>query len=1036
MEFGQALILVVVGDVGANQEPAIVVSGLKPDHFYNIRVIAVGSNNFQAGSRVIRLRTFGSDGRPQLGTARLPSSFVAEEQKQQHQGDHGEDGRSAFPALETAGPDGPTLQGFNVPGGPGSRRNTVTRRHSPSTASMEPPPIREESTGLETLEELTQTFAAVRKEHEEVLATIAKEEIENKKQLDELEAEKAEKRKELKQKEEQTKKLTREVHSTDKAMRVAQANKTKKERELEQKIKEREKYGDKIADWEKKMAEMRQEMESFEVQRKELAQERDAKVDELRHALPELQQECARLEHELKCKREDVRKLEDERKKLPGGDDDEEWRDNVAAFKQECQRRYRMLHEMVIEENRMARRLDEQLTVLQMQLSAIPVDGGRAQGSTQAPGMALYSQPNSSGIEFDSAMVTQLKRRSRNSNSLSTPSISSPLPAYSAIDPALSAAISQTGFHSTRINPPPGLSGLPGFAQGPFMMQDMPSRLDEDGIRASSAPLSPSAAALLPANILDDMDDDDDLSPASGFDPTDPFGIQGNMTSVNDEQPPQSPASSERPMSVLSSPQGSSRNVPSRPSSAQNGGTEFGKQLGSPNNQESPAHKGFGSFFNFQRSRHANKGAEDGAGPALGSLKHGQSQSFPRQGDDIDGTNKSRRISLSGGWNMFGRNSAGPDIVEGHVAESRGFSARALNPFHRSVNNPFADRDPSSPRPMSVASSELPRPSTDSGSIWGPSVMDGVNLSKANRVWAADGAWTSSRAPSRRPSLHGSPSALKTTLASAEDEILDEELPHNPAVGIIGRPKASGSKSFPRMNPTVPAFMPSLFQRKTDKDKDGSKEKEKGKGKEKTKDKKDKSKGVETPVAPPSESESPSDSRISRDTFSVHTQVSVSESHESLMLDQPLSNTPSEPVSATLSSSLKDENVVRKLFRKGSSSKFGLPGRLGVKDGSSLFKKGPSSNAGTSDTHAGRSSMGDSEEITMFDDSNSLLLGRSYESITSSPSLGPTLTNKTSRESKSGTRWLSFSKIGRSKEKESLDLEREKVAESETTEDT
>jgi hypothetical protein len=315
--------------------------------------------------------------------------------------------------------------------------------------------------------------------------------------------------------------------------------------------------------------------------------------------------------------------------------------------------------------------------------------------------------------------------------------------------------------------------------------------------------------------------------------------------------------------------------------------------------------------------------------------------------------------------------------------------------------------------------------------------MDGINLSKANRIWAAEPGWSASRTPSRRPSLHGSPSVLKTTLASADDEILDEEMPHNPAVGIIGRPKTLSNKSFARLNPNVPAFMPSLFQRRTDKDKDSTKEKEKGKGKEKSKDKakdKDKNKTTEAPVTSPSENESPADSRMSRDTYSVHTQVSVSESHESLSLDRSVSNTPSEPTSATLSSSVKDENVVRKLFRKGSSSKFSLPGRLGVKDGSSLFKKGPSSAAGASahsDTLGGRSSM---EDMTIFDDNGGLVLGRSYESITSSPSLGPSLTNKSSRDSKSGTRWLSFSKKGR-KEKESLDLDREKLVESETGEE-
>ncbi|RKU43695.1 hypothetical protein DL546_001417 [Coniochaeta pulveracea] len=1018
---------VVVGDVAANQEPAIVVSGLKPDHFYNVRVIAVGSNNFQAGSRVIRLRTFGSDGKPRTGTTRLPASFTAEEQHGSGSGDHGDDSgvsKSSLPALES---DLASLQGVNLAGPPGSRRNTVTRRHSPSTASMDPPPIREASTGSETLAELTQTFANVRKEREDVLAQIAKEEEENKKALDELEVEKLEKRKEHKKKEEQTKKLNREVNSTDKAMRNAQNNKVKKEKELNQKIAERQKYEDKILDWERKMEDMKREMDRFETQRKELAHERDAKLETLHVESDQLRKENADLELELKRKREELKVLEDARKELPGGDDDDdEWRNNLAAFKQECQRRQRALQEMVIEENRMGRRLDEQFRVLSMQIAAIP--GQTAQGSTtHPPGLDLYSQPNSSGIDFDSPMVTQLKRRSRNSNSLSNVSISSPLPPYSQIDPAISG---QSGYNSTRVNPPPG---LPGFAQGPFMSlgSDMPERLDEDGIRAISAPLSPSATALLPANILDDIDDEP--SPATGYDATDPFGTRVGSPADG----PQSPASSGPPLSVPSSPPVSTQELPFpqsaaddhtdassgflRSPSAQSGG------VGSPTTQDPPPAKSFGSFFNFQRSRHA-KGAETG-GPTLGSLKHGQSQSFPRQ-DEVDANARSRRLSISGGWSMFGRNNAPHDIIEGHAMESKGFSARTLNPFHRSGTfNGFAERDPSSPRPGSVASTELPRPSTDSGSIWGPSLMDGINLSKANRIWAAEPGWSASRTPSRRPSLHGSPSALKTTLASADDEILDEEMPHNPAVGIIGRPKTSASKSFARLNPNVPAFMPSLFQRKTDKD--GTKDKEKGKGKEKSKDKpKDKNKTTEASMTSPSENDSPADSRISRDTYSVHTQISVSESHESLPLDQSLSNTPSEPNSATLSSSLKDENVVRKLFRKGSSSKFSLPGRLGVKDGSSLFKKGPSSAAGASansDTLGARSSM---EDMTVFDDNSGLALGRSYESITSSPSLGPSLTNKSSRDSKSGTRWLSFSKKGR-KEKESLDLDRDKLVESE-----
>ncbi len=72
-----------------------------------------------------------------------------------------------------------------------------------------------------------------------------------------------------------------------------------------------------------------------------------------------------------------------------------------------------------------------------------------------------------------------------------------------------------------------------------------------------------------------------------------------------------------------------------------------------------------------------------------------------------------------------------------------------------------------------------------------------------------------------------------------------------------------------------------------------------------------------------------------------------------------------------------------------------MPGRLGGKD-SSLFKKGPGSNASATNSDKGlgissleRTSIGDFEEV--MDETNSLTGGlRSYESVTSSPSIGTT----------------------------------------------
>ncbi|KAK4164132.1 hypothetical protein QBC43DRAFT_318147 [Cladorrhinum sp. PSN259] len=1066
---------VVVGEVAANQEPAIVVSGLKPDHFYNVRVIAVGSNNFQSGSRVIRLRTFGRDGRPQLGNSRLPSNFTADEPHATAQGEHVDENgvlRSSFPALESAGiPEGtssPARDGSSTATS-GPRRNTVTRKHSPSTTSMDQS-TREELSAYskKTLPELTEKFESIRKETEDVLAMIAKEEADNRKILDELEAEKRDKKKEQKKKEEQTEKLKRDVNSTDRSMRNAMQRKAQREKLLKEKQAERSKLHESIAKWEKAMNDMRNDRESFEQQRKELEDDRDQKIQTCQGDNNDLQAECSRLEQELKERREQVKELEEARKKLPGGDDDSEWREKDAEIKREWHRRNRELSENLAFETKRSRGLDEQIRILNMQLQHIP-----------QPNYGMYNQGNHPGLEFDNPTITQLKRRSHTNNSLSNISLSSPLPAYSQIDPAISAP---TGFSSSRVNAPPG------FAPGPFMdlSADMMGHFDDSGFRGHSAPLSPSATALLPANILDDFDDDedDDPSPISRYDPSpisryDPEPFLSPPRASPDNAP-QSPASSGgKSLSVLSSPRGSSSNLPFPPFQndvADRLSLHATGTLPSPTAAE-PGHKV--GFFPWQRSRTAKD--MDAQPPLLGSLKQGQSQSFPRQTDDPDGLVNKRRISLSGTWNVFNRNSVGPEITEGQVPN---MFTRTLNPFsssRRPAGGLLHERDPSSPRPASIASSEFPRPSTDSNSIWGPSPLDNAALGKSNRLWSPDAPW--SRNPSRRPSLHGSPSALKTTLASADDEILDEEtMPNVDQVGVIGsRPPTQSAKALARLNPNAPAFIGSFFKSKPEKEKE-KEEKEKAKAEAKAekaekkekakKDSKDKQKNKDnegmaastpdTPHAPQFEMDSPTDSRKSRDNASVHTLHSLSESRDSLSLDMSFSNTPSEPTSAGLSNSFKDDNVVRKLFRKSSSSKFSLAGRLGGKGEShgSLFKKGPSSTAsgGTSDkggTSMERSSIGDFEDLTDEALNTVNFLGRSYDSITSSPALGPLTTtaaaaaaatsspvasstpasgsgsaatstagatNSKGKETKS--RWLSsFGKKGK-KEKESLELDR------------
>lgn len=986
-----------MGESPANQETAITVTGLKPSHFYNVRVIAVGANSFQAGSRTVRLRTFGRDGRPQLGNSRLPPNFEPEDHQppaQREQGDESGIPRSPVPGIESASiPDaGPTpTREAGVTASVVPRRNTVGRRSSPSIGSMDQRPARKDSTSEAEVRELGEKFSSTKKELEDTTALIAKEEEDSKRLLDELEQEKQQKKAEQKKKEEQTEKLKKETGTTERAMRSALQRKAQLEKEVKAKQAERSRYEDSTAKMARQIQEMRKERESYEEQKKTIEEESEAKNRDLRENNDKVQAECTQLEADLKGKRDQVKLLEDARKKLPGGEDDAEWREKDIERRREWQRRQQEWHMKLYQQDRKGRDLDASLNIIQAQLASIQ------------PAFAVYNQANATGAEFDVPSQNQLKRRSHHSNSLSNVGIS-PAPHFVALEPPAQPA----GFGATR--PPPG------FAQAPFLdMSAAMEGLDEDEFRAltAGAPLSPSATALLPSNIFtdDEHDEHDDIG-SPGSEPTSPFAP---MQTAEPEHDPQSP-DSNRSGSIFSSPHGSAQNLPFPPfptedaerhSMHSHSGT-FASPLAAPGQ---PATNRLASLFSLQRGK-PTKGLEEP--PELGSLKPGQSQSFPRQ-DELDGTTTRRRISLSN-WNVFNRNSVGPDTMDTYApqAGTRGFSARNLLPFgSRAMTGVFDrtgafDHDQISPRPASIASVDLPRPSTDSGSLWPH--QDQSGFPRPRRVWspADNHAW--SRAPSRRPSIHGSPSALKTTLASADDEILDEEDLLDPQVspsqvGVIGRGPVKKSLAK-ALNPAAPSFMGGIFKPKSEKDggKDKAKSKEKGKVK-----------GTPDDHLPqPSENGSTAERSDSRLSLSVQSRTSVCESHDSLSLDQSFSNTPSEPAASITTTS--PDNVVRKLFRKGSSSKFSLSSRLG---GSK--KAGPGSTTTNNSEREHRSSFGGSDDVlgtSVTSAAGEELFGKSFDSATSSPSIGATK----SKDGRMSGRFLFMSK---KKGKEGLEFERD-----------
>ena len=922
-----------------------------------------------------------------------------------------------MPSIEAAPTLDPSTSRDSAPTAVSHRRNTVSsRRHSPSVASLDQPALKDKAPATpetqESLAELNEKFQRIRKEISDTVAQYEREEAEFKVQEDQLRKDLERKRQALKEKESNTEQLRKRVNITGEQMRAAEKERAKKEQLLKDKKAKLASARGHIAKLEAETESMRAKRECFASKKAELDEFRETKVAALDKDNGVLQEECSKLEAELKEKGKMLKELKLERQKLPGGDADERWRETDIQLKKEWEARRKMLEQRILSE--MQRRHD--LTA-QVRMVHNLIEQYRAHQSAMTN---PYLQGNPPGIDFvDQSQQNHLKRLSRQSISLAG------LPPHSQIPLQESSYITAPGYGSRA-----------SFAPGPYV--DASTAADSFGhdqafssaeisSLTAGAPLSPTATSLIPAGILGD----DDLLPSpESRHLQSPFGrpMSANLLDAD----PQSPASSNRSLSLISSPRSSSQHLPFPAFPGEPGDRRSREIGGITSSPTAPAVQPsrFTSLFSpFQRARAAPKATEE-LGPPLGTLKPGQSQSFPRQLDDWDAANK-RKSSLAGG--LFSRNSVHVDSGDSHSTNnSSSFSSRRLIPFSwaQGVSGPpGVSRDPSSPRPASIASSELARASTDGGSIWG--APGDSNLSKS-RLWTSSDARWHSHNPSRRQSVHGQVNAPETTLASPEDEILDDEDLLNPEVspsqvGVIGsRPPTSASISQ-RLNPKAPTFMAGLFRKP---DRDG---KERVEARAKSKDKsKDKEKNKEKEKASASgayhsgdqgshlagDDDSPSDSRKSRDTFSVHTQTSVSESRESLNLDNTWSNTPSEP-SMGLSSSLKEQdNVVKKLFRKGSSSRFNLSSRLGKDSG--LFKKGPGSSTNSDKNFsADRSSIGDLDDL-----GDEALLGRSLDSVTSSPSLGPAKSrDRDNKESRMNGWRFSMKKKGKDA-KESLELDR------------
>lgn len=557
-------------------------------------------------------------------------------------------------------------------------------------------------------------------------------------------------------------------------------------------------------------------------------------------------------------------------------------------------------------------------------------------------------------------------RRPRHRSSLQS-NVSSPVN-FPAIDTSFSGSVS---YHPPTTSSPTFAPSSAFFninngmtISGPADQSDA-IRADSD-ISLSNPPMSPRADALLPSDLLGDEESPEPLVEIKH--PRFPIEPIGSQLEDPHRGSPSPRSAEEKPAGMLSSSHenldGSLENDV-QPSVAPEEG---------PHSEVQSASRRLSGLFGFHRQR--GKTLADGP-PALGSLKPSQSQSLPRDVDEIDPIgSRRRRLSYTGNWanpislfprsntinvtadsssdhlpsrkaaftNLFSSSKAGSgsvgDLFKSAERSEANTGYNQFSPTHDPIDPSSilgtVRRGSLSPQPSSAFSfdHQLPHPSTDNRHFgWPTAEKASHRISPLGFGWASPTTW--SRTQSRRPSTqYGSSSHLPLGLTGEPDFLQTSFEKHRPLQAPIGtRPSSSHRPVTPKLNPAAPSFR-TLFSKKSDKDKEKDPE-------------------PDVPFDFTSDNGSPSEPRRSRDGRSIAN--SATESYESL--ERLPSGTPSDTVNSK-------ESFIQKITRKSSSSKF----NLSWKDRSGLFSK------------KGDSSQGDIDE----DANSEAQLGKSIDSITSS----------------------------------------------------
>jgi chemotaxis protein histidine kinase CheA len=858
-------------------DATIQVTGLEPGNCYGIRAVATNQAGNSSYSDLIQVQTIPKGGHR---ASKLLSADSAHAKR------------------------GPQPRRVSQPL-PGPDTNT-------SVASEERERDRNDALN-ETISQLTNHLEALKRQNEEAETQLAEEITEAESAKAELLKKREELRKSAEEGEKACHEFRKQVLELEKQCKAAQRKKSAKERVLHQKKAERQKMKDEIARWETETSEAYQSAEQWRTQKTTLEAEHADQMDAVQKQIGEKQVECANMEEELRELGIKVKDLDEQRAKA---------NEEKYAAEAEAEKR-REAEEQKAETH--IQELQAQYSAWWKMITQLEVSRDfeldRVNNLLRHKDMNPHLFTSVPGLDYPMAPMFPTTRRLR-PNAPRSGALSGVTHSYSG------GYSNHSTFDSTSSISPSFGSVYPHYSMGgvsPDIEHLGMTQADVDSLTAG-APMSPTANTLLPSDLL--MGDDDE--PISRFarstsmkkedsnSRTQPFRPSSTDPKWDDPQSPMSVHSTSP--SILSSPRESLSNMHS---------SIYGRERQRDDDERSLPPRsspfsmlptsGAGSsrkisgLFGWNKREKASMNEP----PLLGTLKQGQSQSFPLQADEEDGFNPHARRKLSaniwgsavsGLWNRGGTGAQHDrhDLLKGR----RGVFGNRLEPSE--VLGETSSR-PSSIYSFGETQGPLEYPQ------YGFGTPDSTRPRKAATDWVPpnNGPW--SHAHSRRASIqYGSTSNLSlgsTPLGPRDDDALS--LPgrraNKPAPIGTERFKISQRSNTPKLNPAAPSFTARIFTRgeskktpKAEKSFEFGVEKSKAQVVEKSRD-----------FDVISKSSSPAISRKSQDAFSVTTAESLGESHDSLEAYNSATTSDMTPSVGT-----PKETLMQRLTRKSSSTKF------------------------------------------------------------------------------------------------------------------